>query len=81
MSKEKQERIARMLGIAFDAGDGHIRVSQGDNFSVYLGSEDTHDEIRELCMRVNDALSREGRTLRELTREEFLDLIDRVGNG
>ena len=75
MSEARSERSARILGLAFDGEDGHIRVTRGEQFQIYLGSESTHDQLRTVCIEIQRRLDEQGRRLEELTREEFVALV------
>ena len=74
----KQDRIVRIVGLAADSEDGHIRITQGDNFNVYSGSEKTHGEMQETCLKINEMLSEKGRKLEDLSREEFIELVSSI---
>ncbi len=67
--------MAGILGLAFDHEDGHVRTTQGENFSVYLGSEATHEQLRNACLRIKERLRGMGRKLEDLTREEFVAMV------
>lgn len=75
MRKGATSGDARLIGIGLDEGNGHIRVTQGKNFSVYMGSESTHERMQELCIKLNESLDRRGKTLSELSRSELGDLL------
>jgi hypothetical protein len=71
MSDEK----ALLLGLGFDNTDGHKRVTRGDNFYLAGGSEETHERMAETVVKFNEKLSRRGKHLHELSREEFNDMM------
>ena len=66
---------ARILGLGLDNADGHVRLTQGKNFDICFGSENTHEQLRETCIRFNEKLDRRGKRLEDLSRDEFVDLI------
>jgi hypothetical protein len=76
MTEKEPERMARILGLAFDQEDGHLRITRGEDFDVYFGSEATHEEIREVCLKIQKKLDALGRSLQDLSREEFLALLE-----
>ncbi len=79
MTKDrKDERITRIIGLGSDNEDGHLRITRGDNFDVYLGSERTHEQMQEACMKINKRLSERGRKLEDLTRDEFIKLLSEI---
>jgi hypothetical protein len=75
MKDNQTERIVRILGLGFDADDGHVRITRGDNFDILLGSETSHGHMQETCIKINEKLKKRGRELGELSGEEFLDLV------
>jgi len=65
---------AKLLGLGLDNDDGHVRVTQGDNFHLIGGSEDTHELMQEKCLKFNEKLNVRGKQLEELEKAEFLDI-------
>ncbi|MBP7829213.1 MAG: hypothetical protein KA248_04775 [Kiritimatiellae bacterium] len=70
---------AHMLGVGLDRKDGHVRITRGPNFTVLMGSEETHETLRGTCMKINEKLRRRGKRLENVSREEFLDLAHEAG--
>ena len=68
-----------MFGVAFDAKDGHKRITEGENFRLVGGSEETHEEMTEKTIKINEKLSRRGKTLDTVSHEEFNDIAQSVG--
>lgn len=66
---------ARILGLGLDNADGHVRLTHGKNFDIYLGSENTHEQLQETCIKLNEKLDRRGKRLEDLSRDEFVDLV------
>ncbi len=74
--KGKQEKNPGiLLGLGLDSGDGHVRVTKGDNFRLLGGSEETHDKMTETAVKFNEKISAKGKTIADLTKEEFVDII------
>lgn len=67
-----------MLGVGLDS-DGHKRVTKGDNFLLAGGSKDTHEEMTEKAIKINEKLSARGKRLENVSREEFDDIAHEVG--
>ena len=78
MAKKASKAKAVMLGIGLDH-DGHQRVTQGSNFALVGGSQDTHEQMTEKAIKINEKLERKGKTLENVTREEFDDIAQDVG--
>ena len=64
-----------MIGLGLDNHDGHVRVTQGDNFSIFDGSEETHERMQRTCIKVNEKLARKGKRLADATHAEIRDLL------
>jgi hypothetical protein len=74
MSKKK----ALMLGLGLDS-DGHKRVTTGPNFAMLGGTKDTHDEMVEKAVKINEKVAARRKRLEELSREELEDIAHDVG--
>ncbi len=66
---------SQLLGLGFDNKDGHKRLTRGENFTIAGGSEETHDHMAETAIKFNEKLRRKGKTLDDISREEFTDMI------
>jgi len=78
MAKPSKKKKALMLGIGLD-NDGHKRVTTGPNFALVGGSKDTHEQMTEKAIKINEKLGRKGKTLENVTRDEFDDIAQEVG--
>ena len=80
MSKvsKKQKAKALLLGVGLDS-DGHKRVTTGPNFALVGGSKDTHEEMTEKAVKINEKLKAKGKELHEVSHEEFDDIASSVG--
>lgn len=66
---------AALLGLAFDAEDGHKRFTRGKNFLLAGGSEETHGVMQETAIKVNEKLDARGKQLGEVSPEELRDIV------
>ena len=73
-----KKRKALMLGIGLD-GDGHKRVTTGPNFALIGGSKETHEDMTEKALKINEKLKAKGKTLEQVSRDEFDDIAQAVG--
>ena len=73
-----KKRKAVMLGVGLDQ-DGHKRVTQGSNFALIGGSKDTHEQMTEKAIKINEKLAKKGKSLDEVSREEFDEVAHEVG--
>lgn len=71
------KKILRILGVGFDK-DGHTRITHGDKSSVYMGTEETHEFISQLCNRIEERLKEQGLTLQDITIEQLQEIIQDV---
>ena len=67
-----------MLGVAFDANDGHVRISQGKNYDVFMGSSESHEYILNMLRRIEEKLDKEGILLEDLDPLRFSDFIQSI---
>ena len=75
MNDKSRVQRARILGLGLDNADGHVRITRGKNFDIYLGSENTHERILETCTKINEKLNQRGKRIEDLSRDELIDLI------
>ena len=73
-----RRRIAGLLGLAFDADDGHTRITRGQDFLLAGGSEETHVRMRETILKVNEQLDERGQRLADVSAQELCDLLNDV---
>jgi hypothetical protein len=74
-------RKGLLLGLGFDAQDGHVRVTTGSNFRLLGGSEETHERMQEKAIRFNEELDKRGKRIEECSVEELHDIADRAKLG
>ena len=75
---KKKKAKALMLGVGLDS-DGHKRVTTGPNFALVGGSKETHEEMTEKAVKINEKLKAKGKELHEVSHEEFDDIAQSVG--
>ncbi len=76
--KGKRSGKAVILGIGLDS-DGHKRITTGPNFAVAGGKQETHEEMTEKVLKINEKLTAKGKSLEEVSREEFDEIAHSVG--
>ena len=67
-----------MLGVGLDS-DGHKRVTSGESFLLAGGSKETHEEMTEKAIKINEKLLAKGKTLETVNSDEFDDIAHSVG--
>lgn len=74
MLSEREKHTAKLIGLGLDGDDGHVRITKGENFQIFGGSRDTHEEMQEKCIKFNEKLGIRGKQLEDLEKNEFLEL-------
>lgn len=67
-----------MIGLGLDS-DGHKRVTTGKNFAMVGGTENTHDEMVEKAIKINEKLKKRGKELETVGASEFEEIANEVG--
>ena len=67
-----------MLGVGLDS-DGHKRLTTGPNFALVGGSQETHEQMTEKSIKINEKLKARGKQLETVSHEEFDDIAHEVG--
>ena len=75
---KKRKRKAVLLGVGLDS-DGHKRLTTGPNFVLAGGTEETHEDMTEKAIKINEKLKARGKQLEQVTHEEFDDIAHEVG--
>jgi hypothetical protein len=75
MRTEQNKKIIRLLGVGFDTEDGHVRMTNGDQYDVLMGSEESHEYIQQLLQRIENAIKAEGKRLDEVSPDELSKLV------
>lgn len=63
-----------LIGIGLD-GDGHKRITQGEQFALVGGSEETHDCMTETVMKTFEELKRRDRHLDTVDPRELAEIV------
>lgn len=71
-----ERRVAGLLGLAFDADDGHKRITRGKNFLLAGGSEQTHGLMRDTIVKVTEELDNRGLNLADVSVDELRDMLN-----
>ncbi len=67
-----------LMGLGFDCKDGIWRVTRGRNFRLFGGSEDTHAEMQEKAIKMNEELDKRKKMLDTISEEEFFEIADKL---
>jgi len=70
-----RKKIVRLLGVGFDADDGHVRITKGEKHDVLMGSEESHEFIAQWIRRIEMGLAERGLDLCQMTPGELAEFI------
>jgi hypothetical protein len=73
--KTEKPEVVGFLGVGLDNKDEHRRLTQSNHFLLVGGSEETHERMQDTAMRFDEALRTKGKSLRETSPREALDLL------
>lgn len=74
----KKKRKAMLLGVGLDS-DGHKRLTEGRNFVLVGGTKETHEDMTEKVVKINEKLAKKGKELETVGHEEFDEIAESVG--
>ncbi|MGD9128099.1 MAG: hypothetical protein PVH19_12040 [Planctomycetia bacterium] len=76
--KSKPKDDAGLLGVGFDANDGQVRLTRGENYALVGGSEHTHTVMQETAVKINEHTKRTGKRLKDVSGNELRDICEKV---
>src|SRR5580700_10271585 len=65
---------AALIGFGFDNADDQNRLTRGDQSLIFGGSAETHAEMKETALRMEQQLDQLGRQLGDLDPTELVEL-------
>ena len=68
-----------LLGLGFDSKDGHLRITKGENFRLFGGSEETHEMMQEKAIKFNEHLDKRHKAIEEINEKEFREISRAIG--
>ena len=77
-ASKKQRPQAALLGLGLDGDDGQKRLTRGKNFVLFGGSQETHAQMQETAIKINEHLDRRGKQLEDISPREMLDIYREV---
>ena len=75
MPTENNKKIVRLLGVGFDAEDGHIRITKSENYDVFMGCGESHEYIQQLIKKIEEGMEAKGLRLNDLDPAEFTEFV------
>jgi hypothetical protein len=73
--RKKEPTVTGVLGVGLDGTDGQKRVTQTEEMVLVGGSKETHERMQETAIRFSEGLEKRGKTIREASVREVLDLL------
>ena len=64
-----------LIGVGLDNQDGHNRVTQGEEFLLVGGSEETHENMQDVAIHVIESLKNKGKRLQGAEIQEVIELL------
>ena len=74
-TRKKPAKNAGLLGLALDNSDGHKRITQGDQFVLVGGSEETHGRMTETTLKTFEELKRRDKRLATVDPRELAEIV------
>lgn len=78
---DQPRKRSLLLGIGLDGTDGHVRLTRGEDFRLLGGSQETHEQMQEVAIKLTEKLARRGKRLGEASCQEIFDLVREVVPG
>lgn len=78
MSSRTRKKIVRLLGVGFDAEDGHVRITTGEKYDVLMGSDESHAYMTQLISKIEAEISKRGLDLDGLSPEILGEIVREV---
>ena len=76
-AKTKSKVRAGLLGLALDNEDGHKRITQGEQFVLLGGSQETHEKMTETVVKTFEELKRRHKRLETVEPKELAEILQR----
>ena len=78
MPHRTRKKTVRLLGVGFDADDGHIRITSGDKYDVLMGSDGSHDYLNRLLSGVEREIKQRGLDLDSMSPEDLQSIVQHM---
>jgi len=76
--KETKTELVGLFGIGFDHQDEHQRITEGEEFLLVGGSEETHERMQDVAIHVTESLKNKGKRLQDACVDEVIDLMHKA---
>ena len=73
--RRRRPQINGILGLGLDNEDGHKRITTGEQFVLFGGSDDTHGRMTEMMVKTFEELKRRHKRLEQCEPQEIADIL------
>ncbi|MBN2703807.1 MAG: hypothetical protein JXR23_06300 [Pontiellaceae bacterium] len=78
MSSPAPKKKVKLLGVGFDAEDGHIRITQAEKYNVLMGSQESHQFMVQLIEKIDREVEHRGWVFDELSPDQLTEITESV---
>jgi hypothetical protein len=78
--KRSKPEVVGLLGVGLDNKDEHKRITKSEEMILVGGSQETHAKMQDVAIRFSESLKHRGKTLREATVEEVVDILHKASD-
>ncbi len=78
-SESSNPKVDRILGIGLDNEDGHTRLTTGEDFLLYGGSQETHKAMQETMLEITNRLQARGLDLANIQLNDLIEVAGELG--
>jgi len=75
-SDRRRSKQSFLLGIGFDNQDGHVRITNGEDFHLTGGSEKTHRKMQDKVMELTEDLAKKGKSIQQIGPDDMERISD-----
>jgi len=76
--RRERSSLRVLMGLGLDS-DGHARVTEGEDYVLFGGSENTHGRMQDEVERFRDVLHRMGTDLQRASPDEVMEAAEESG--
>lgn len=77
---DKKPEVVGLLGVGLDNQDEHKRVTRGEEFVLVGGSQETHERMQDVAIRVSETLKDKGKRIQDASVEEVIELVRKAAD-
>ena len=74
-TEQGKAQVEGVLGVGLDNQDGQARVTRNEDVLLVGGSQETHERMQDISIRLNEGLKNRGKRLQDAEVREVIDLL------